>query len=358
MRPGALSGVLAHAAGAAAWAALCRRLYAVDRRADEVHHVETGDGWRLALSRWHAAAGAPRRRLPVLLCPGLSANRHAFDLAPEVSLARHLAERGFDTWCLELRGHGLSEAPGPLGPRRYGWDFDAHVEEDAPAALRGVLDATGAPRVLWVGHSMGGILLYALLARGAREVRAGVTIGSALDYSGTPSDFHAAIRALAVARAVPAVPLGPLALVTAPLAGRRPNRLEEFNLWPANVAPELVRRLNASTFHPVSSPVLVQLATAFEPGGLRARDGRTRYLDGLAAVDTPVLALAGSHDRQCAPAAARRTVEALGGARRLIVHGPDGDRPTAYGHFDLLIGREAPREVWPELVHWLAAHDA
>lgn len=347
--------LLLPAAGAAAWTHLWRRHYRVDPTADEVCFARTRDGWRLALWRWRAR-GHQRRRLPVLLVHGLGASRVGWDLAPGCSLARWLQEQGFEVWALEQRGHGDSDHPRPGSGRDWGWSFDDYLLQDVPAALELIRERSGADRVQWVGHSQGGILLYAHLAGGGDGVRAGVTIGSALDYSATPSDFHGLIKLLELARVLPAIPLGQLATAGAPLMGHVPNRLEEFNVWPANVDPRLSRRLHAACFWPVSSAVLVQLASAFEPGGLKARDGRA-YLDGLRGSQVPVLALSGSRDRQCSSAAAERTVRALAGAHEHRAFGREHGHPEHYGHFDLVVGKRAAEETWPAIAEWLAAHD-
>lgn len=55
---------------------------------------------------------------------------------------------------------------------KYDWDFDTYLEEDVPAAMEYVISRSAPPdgKVLGVGHSMGGILLYAMLAiRGRGE---------------------------------------------------------------------------------------------------------------------------------------------------------------------------------------------
>lgn len=330
-----------------------RWLYPVDTREDEAHLAATPDGCRVALARYRPRGAA--REAPVVLVHGLAACRVSFDLAPEVSLARALADAGWDTWSVELRGHGRAR-----GPRAYG--FDDHLERDLPAALAAVQAATGAPRVHAIGHSMGGILVLAHLARGGDDLASAAVIGSALDYSGSASDFHRWVRASALGRVLPAVPLGALASLAAPLLARAPGPLgnlapiERFMVWPSNVDPRLVRRLHAAAFHSVPTAVLLQLATAFSLGGLRSKDGAVRYLDGLARTSTPVLALIGDRDRQCHEAAVRRTIAVARG--EVVVLGRDAGHGDHYGHFDPIIGRRARDEVWPHLLRWLEARDA
>ena len=348
--------LLLPAAGAAAWTAYWRHHYRVEPSADEVCFARSEDGWRLALWRWRAR-GRVKRRHPVLLVHGLGASRIGWDLDPRCSFARHLQAEGFEVWALEQRGHGHSDHPRPGSGRGWGWTFDDYLLRDVPAALALVRERSGAEQVQWVGHSQGGVLLYAHLGRGQNGVRAGVTIGSALDYTDTPSDFHQLVRLLDLARVLPAIPLGQLSTAGAPLMGRFENRLEEFNVWARNVDPDLSRRLHASCFWPVSSGVLLQLATMFQPGGLRSHDGAVRYLDGLPRARVPVLAITGSRDRQCSPAAAERTLRALGGERAHRTFGKELGQPEHYGHFDLVVGKRAAVETWPAIVEWLIAHD-
>jgi pimeloyl-ACP methyl ester carboxylesterase len=367
--------------------------------ADELRFAWSSDGWRLALHRYLPAARGARRH-PVILCHGLASNRVTFDLDAEVSLARRLASLGYDVFSLELRAHGASAPARLAGPFRWGFSFDDYLTRDVPAAIGAVRSLTGAPRVHWIGHSMGGILLYAHLAcGGAEHLASGVAVGSALDYSWSASAFHSTLRMRRLGALTPFLPIGAAMALMAPWTGlarpiveasgqrrravieatlrralrglrRQASRaaaaeklpgfaLERFNLWPDNVAPRLVRRLHARAFHSVSTPVLLQLASAFEPGGLRSCDLGRCYLDDLraAAIKTPVLAVAGDRDLQCPIEAATEPLLALAGRRKLEAFGLGHGHSSHYGHFDLLIGRRARHEVWPAIESWLHEHD-
>jgi alpha-beta hydrolase superfamily lysophospholipase len=353
-----LMGLVAATAGAAAWGAALRGYYHTTSQADEVHFARGRDGWRVALSRYHPQGAA--RGHPVVLCHGLASNRFSFDLDEEVSLARFLSGEGFDVYILELRGHGLSDRPRP-GTRDWGFSFDDYLERDVPAALEKVREISKREQAHFVGHSMGGILLYAHLGVCGQDagIRSGITLGSSLDYSGTGSDFDTLLRALFVAERLPSVPLGTLGVMGAALSGRLENPMERFNYWLPNTDPSLARRLNSVGFHTVSSPVLRQLATAFEPGGLRPWGRGAPYSTLLHKTRVPVLAVAGDRDRQCSPSAARRTLDALGSeVKELAIFGRTGGQPEHYGHFDLLMGLRAREEVFPALARWLEAHDS
>jgi hypothetical protein len=111
-------------------------------------------------------------------------------------------------------------------------------------------------------------------------------------------------------------------------------------------------------WHTLSAGVLEQLATIFDEGGLRSAESGAPYKEQLAAVRTPLLLVAGDQDRQCPPDAARTTFNALDPARcRLLLLGPEHGVAAHYGHFDLIIGRSAPEDVYPHLLGWLERCD-
>lgn len=291
------------------------------------------------------------------MCHGLASSHRSFDLDPAVSVARHLAARGYDVFALDLRGAGDSR-PASAGVARR-WAFDDYLKSDVPAVLDHVANLTGERQVHWVGHSMGGLLGAAHLAcGGSRDFASAVLVGSSLDYS-SGTGFSRLLPLTLVIDALPFVPVRALARASAPLAGRVSSPFEQFNVWRPNVEPHHWRRVCETVFHDVSPGVMQQLATALEPGGLSSLDGKVRYKAGLKDVTAPVLCIAGDRDPQCPPAAARSTFEALGEAsrRELWVMGSDAVGGTHYGHFDLLIGKRARDEVYPVLERFLGEHD-
>jgi len=78
----------------------------------------------------------------------------------------------------------------------YDWDFDHYLEEDVPAAMD-YIRKQSVPKdgkLLAIGHSMGGILLYAMVSKcgsqGAEpELAAIVTLASSVDYTTSNSSL-------------------------------------------------------------------------------------------------------------------------------------------------------------------------
>ena len=337
--------------GATVWHTASKMYYRIDFGADETHFALAKDGWRIALSRYLPKGEKKRDAPPVVLCHGLAANRYTWDLGPEQSLARWLADRGYDVWSLELRGHGLSDHGGWRTGRSLSWSVDEYLLNDVPAALQLVRAKTGAKEVDWIGHSMGGLLGYSLLQTPAAEsVRTAVILGSSLNYSGTDSDFRYWQKYLSWARKrISGLPLGHLVRLSAPLALRFENPFDQFSVWPANTQGELYRRLLANGFHWLPLQVLEQLESAIEPEGFRSADGKTNYASGVASISKPVLVIGGDRDRQCPEVALRKTAELLPAASTRILVLKD------QGHFDLLIGKRCEAEVFPAIETWLAS---
>jgi len=331
-----------------------RRAYRPELRAEETLFAITDDACRLPLLRY-PARGPTRRRHPVILCPGLGSNRYSFDLGEDApSLALDLTARGFEVFVVELRGPGHGDHDNSL------WDFDDFVERDAPKLIEMVMAETGAPAVHWVGHSMGGMVLLAGLARGLDGVRCGVTLGSTLDFHGTDHGFDSYKKLEPVMRrAHMLLPYGWLARIVTPLSARVHNPIDDLNLNVDNCDPATVRRLDAVGYTPISPPVALQLMTAIEPGGLQSNnEGEPPFLERLTerAQVPPVLLMGGEGDVQCPVEAVRKTVrvQPAFSARSL---GPSAGAEKPYGHFDMLMGERASTEVFVHITAWLEDHD-
>ncbi|MGE0614010.1 MAG: alpha/beta hydrolase [Bacteriovoracia bacterium] len=340
------------------WAQLVKAMYSFEDGSDETHYVRLDPNWRIALSRW--LPQGPKRNHPILLAHGLAANRTTFDLTEEYSLARALAAQGYDVWCLELRGHGKSDRANMFAGRHFGWTVDDYFTGEIPLAIQHILEKTGQPRVHWIGHSLGGLLLYAMMARREdAKLRSGICIAGSIDYSASKSQYHMFAKLKAGARWVPAGPIHWLTNLTAPFTQRFKNSLEAFNYWQSNTPDRPARILQANNFHPVSSGVLIQMASLFEGGGFKSADGKVRYIDGVPQSKLPVFALAGDEDRQCPADAVKLGFEHVASPdKQYKCYGIENGEPDHYGHFDLIIGKRAKDEVYPDILKWLADHDA
>ncbi|PPD87057.1 hypothetical protein GOBAR_DD16001 [Gossypium barbadense] len=168
--------------------------------------------------------------------------------------------QGYDTWILELRGAGLST---------QGMDFGQYIDPLDSISQR--KDFYG-----YEGKDSG--------------LAAVTTFASSLDYMSSRSSLKLLLPLTSVIEAkllkhypaqvlnVPVIPIGTLLAATHPFAANPPSCLET-----------------------VPAKLLLQLATAFEEGGLRDRSGTFFYKNHLSKSNVPVLAIAGDQDLICPP---------------------------------------------------------
>ncbi|KAI3453066.1 hypothetical protein Pfo_009729 [Paulownia fortunei] len=251
---------------------------------------------------------------------------------------------------------------------KYDWDFDHYLEEDVPAVME-YIRAQSKPkdgRLLAIGHSMGGILLYAMLSRYSSEGRdpglaAIVTLASSLDYTSSKSSLKLLLPLADPAQAlnVPVVPLGALLSAAYPLSSRPPYVLSWMNdLISAQdmMHPELLKKLILNNFCTIPAKLLLQLTTAFREGGLRDRSGTFFYKDHLHKSNVPVLALAGDRDLICPPEAVHATVKLI--PEHLVTYKVFGEpNGPHYAHYDLVGGRLAVEQIYPCIIQFLSSHD-
>ena len=86
--------------------------------------------------------------------------------------------------------------------------------------------------------------------------------------------------------------------------------------------------------------------------------GDFNYRKKLAKVRIPVLLIGGEKDYLAPPKALRTTYRALGSKdRTLRIFGSRSKDPIKYGHFDLILGKKARKEVYPVIGKWLKRRD-
>ncbi|EEF36074.1 uncharacterized protein LOC8275086 isoform X1 [Ricinus communis] len=251
---------------------------------------------------------------------------------------------------------------------KYDWDFDNYLEEDVPAAME-YIRAKSKPKdgkLLAIGHSMGGILLYAMLSRCGCEGRdsglaAVVTLASSVDYTSSNSRLKLLLPLADPAQAlnVPVVPLGALLSAAYPLSSRPPYVLSWLNYMISAedmMHPELLEKLVLNNFCTIPAKLILQLTTAFRDGGLCDRSGKYFYKDHLHKSNVPVLALAGDEDLICPPEAVEETVRLI--PEHLVTYKVFGEPGGPhYAHYDLVGGRLAVEQVYPCIIQFLSHHD-
>ncbi|KAL2603141.1 hypothetical protein R1flu_003934 [Riccia fluitans] len=248
---------------------------------------------------------------------------------------------------------------------KYDWDFDDYLNEDVPTALDYVRKITKPVdgKVLSIGHSMGGIVLYAHLStRGSDSgLAAAVSLASALDYGVSDTSLKLLLPLMDPAQVlnVPVVPLGALMTAVHPLVSRPPYALAwlGYNVSAQNMMdPPLFNKLVLNNFGTIPVKLLFHLSTVFQPGGLQNRDGSISYKENICKCDVPVLALAADKDLICPPIAVLDTVEEF--PKDIVTYKVfGGENDVHYGHYDLVCSPAAKKEVFPYIRDFFVKND-
>lgn len=310
------------------------------------------------ISLTHYAPDVLRYAQPVILCHGLGANRFNMDFLDDgesggrLSLSQSLAQLGFDTWVLELRGRGRAAVVAGAD-----WSVDDQVSEDVPTAIETVLDLTGAEDVFWVGHSKGAILQVLFQARAhalASRVRGLVAIAG-------PGHFRSRRLRWLLAAASPlfrrrAVPVTWLARFFLPLAGVASLLGRWLYADLANLDGKTLRRLLASLPSNIAPGVLAQFDHWVKQGHLTATRTETQELD-YQRIQLPALFIGGARDLLAPPSAVAHIADRIASSDvTVLTIGRAFGHSADYGHGDLVLGRRAPTEIFPEIHRWLVAH--
>lgn len=309
--------------------------------------VSTADGATVALHR-HAASGPP-----VLMVHGISSNHRFFDVDAERSMADWLAERGYDVWLLDLRGHGdaLRGADGRL--QQAGWTLDDYGRYDVPAAIDHVRACTGYDTVHYVGHSMGGMVGTIYATTGGADTLASVT------YLGSPGTFtrdapivRLALTSLVVGgTALAAFDTRPFAEIAADL--RLHTAIQERLYNRANYTPDSVDRLLRTVVSPIARGEMRHFARMIRRERFTSWDGRTDYLAALGGVDVPALLVIGEADGIVPPAWSEAYADAFAGPVEVFRAGTTSGLAADYGHLDYVLGERADAEIYPRVAAWL-----
>jgi alpha-beta hydrolase superfamily lysophospholipase len=328
----------------------------------ELVEVSTDDGVRLVALRKRPLDQA-RTRGSVLLVHGLCQNRYTWDMRQR-SLANYLVAHGYDVLLAELRGHGLSRA----SRAPYASSFEAYIRHDLPALVRKAAALGGSERIFLVGHSLGGTMAYCA-GTALQPYLRGIVSFAGPSHLGRGSLFipplAAALHWMGRVSPVPAwrsLPyigldlLGPLLLAARPYLDS-PLSFRPLGLWyPRSIeAPLLEERIRLGfdrTGVPIGELVVRWAAT----GRLLSSCGTVDYQDGLAGLEVPVLFLVGAQDAVVPTRSMQAAFEQIGSRDKTFRVFGRTPLSRGWGHIDIVLGKAAPRVVWPALLDWMAQH--
>ncbi|HNE19295.1 MAG TPA: alpha/beta hydrolase [Turneriella sp.] len=320
------------------------------------HKVMTSDDWALTVEHLPSLNAAAKKKYPVLICHGLGANREYFKAKDEDSLVRNLQRAGYDVWLMDLRGRVEAAETGYwFGKHTYTYDIDAYIKHDLDAAIKFVLQQTGAQKVNYIGHSMGGIVMYARLGtQNEGRVANLVTIASPMSFLPYNDWTFKLYRMRGGMAILPVLPIRPGAFMASffPEMLYAPFANAFYN--PENTDAKVKAQLLRKSINNISKNEIKQFIYMTDNGGLYSADGKTNYRSELKNVIVPAYLVAGRRDELADPAVVRDVYERLGSKDKTmeIFSRADGYADD-YGHTDLIFGKQAHKEVHPKIIEWL-----
>ncbi len=325
-------------------------LYPEQLRTNEVLHLRTHDLWMLRLCRYRKSRASGE---PVLFVHGLGANQHNFTNPENGCLVDYLSSKGYDCWTVDLRGTASSRPP--FERSRNEVLLEDFFTEDLPAVIGHILKTTNYSKLHWVGHSMGGMLLYAYVqTHGSDQIASAVALGAPLDFS----DAGKAVPAWLVKFGIrfPSV-AGQLVRGSIPLLRLLRLSPPAFPLNRRNIP----KRMHAGHFISMIEdplPGLLRQVLRWMHGEKYVLcDGTLDIVKNLPSFPIPLLAFYGYKDPFVGYDRAKKVFDSiLLEDKKAILCAKAQGFAEDYSHCDLAFSREAESEIFEPVARWLAEH--
>ncbi|MBI4970842.1 MAG: alpha/beta hydrolase [Candidatus Omnitrophica bacterium] len=347
------------------------------RTYSEVYSVKTQDDWTLVLQRYYQK-GHVKYKNPVILCHGMGYNAEFWDIGRKRSFAKYLADRGFDVWSVSLRGAGKSSKPGwlafrellsfrpddlsnmSLNANKLNWNIDDYIRYDVPAIVAKVKEVTGQPQVDWVGHSIGGMIVFAHLESAEHPEEIGNVMAiapscvhlkpqnAALDFVNKKKfifDFGLLVNQKTLYK------------ILVPFRGMVRDPLADLFYSKDNMDPGTISKLYNHVVENVSPGVMNQIVLMLKEEYFVSSDGKINYTEEMTKINNPILFVAGRDDNLSDPESVRYGYRKVSSTDKTYLEFSTlNGTKMDYGHDDLIIGKRVQDEVYPKLYNWLVSH--
>lgn len=325
-------------------------MYPEKLRTNEVHTLVTGDLWKLRMCRYRKGRTEGE---PILFVHGFNSNQHNFTSPPGGCSVDYLVAKGYDCWTLDVRGSRSSKSPFEHSWREA--TIDDVVRHDIPAAIQYIRKNTGYGKVHWIGHSMGGMLLYAYtLYAGPDLIASGTTLGAPIGFSDTRNTVPGFVTVFA--RCFPRF-AGNILRGIAPIALklRLGNRLFPINL--RNLAPGMTAGHFFAMLDVPQPRILAELTFWYKHRVWRMMDDTFDVAAALKELRVPLLAFYGPKDPFVNLESGKAFIEQLPYRdKRIVILSKEAGCLQDYNHCDLAFGKEGAKEVFEPIAKWLAEH--
>ncbi len=322
----------------------------------EILEVETSDGMNLIMTRKRPAEGKPVGA--VMLVHGLGQNRFSWTL-PKRSMENFLVANGFETFNVELRGHGLSRANGSDYPS----EIESYIDFDLPALIKEIYRLNGSKKFFYIGHSLGASLIYSIrkehtkylagiisiggpyqLTKGNIVLKAiakmGMSAAKIYPFSSEPKSFH-----------IDAIGL----ILNSGLFILDSNKyFFPLQLWyPGTIERDILVQRITKGFDRTSFNVIKFFFMWGHKKQLFSRNNDTNLEKRITDIETPFLFICGDRDYAVPVDSIIEAFDNAGASDKTMVTFNKKDTGTHWGHIDLICGIHAPNHTWLKIVDWM-----
>lgn len=309
--------------------------------------VQTQDGWKLKAYHHRCINSF---HLPVLIFHAMSLSAYSLNGNGGIpSIASWLSQNGYDTWVCECRGVGKAFHQDKT--KRLEWTFDDQLQYDVSAFINSIGKETGHAKFHWVGHSMGGALLLAYLCSTDNSIiQSGIIAGAGFEVSDRIGCTEMPIRLLNALR-IKSMPLKFYATLSKPFFRFIPDQYGLFSkkLTGHNCCIEIMKDI-----HNIPTSLMMYALKSYRKNGFRDIDDKVIYSENAKNVSTPLLFLSGDKDLAWTPSVIENNLKYFHqGNAHMLPFGRAYGHEDNYGHLDLLMGKNAEKEVFPEIFRYL-----
>jgi len=324
-----------------------------------MHEVTTEDGMNLIMIQKTPIGKKPKAH--VMLVHGLGQNRYTWTLSKR-SFENYLIKEGFETFNIELRGHGLSRANGSDYPE----EFETYLNYDMPAFMDAISELTHGAKLFYMGHSLGGSIGYCIgakfqdqlagmisiggpfiMAKGNRLVQAIAHIGVALGKMNPFPRFQPEVFYIDTIGAVASLGLGIM---------DHPWYHIPLQVWhPQSMERDILNERISKGFDRTSFNVIKFLFKWGAGGKFISSDGKIDFEEEIKNLTIPILFVNGDRDLGASPEAVQEAYDKAGSSDKIFKIFGEEKPGLHFGHIDLICGKEAPEIVWPYILNWMNA---
>ena len=318
---------------------------------------ETKDGRKIHIM-FFKGEEKKKRNFPVILCHGLGAQGKYWYFDDELSWPKKLNDEGFDVFVPDLRGVGKTGGP-------YDFSFEDYIY-DVEAILEKVLKIEGVDKAHWVGHSMGGMVIYLSVSRNPqiqKKLKSFTAISSPYTIWGTWELWkitHKNYENLSqFFKKVDSIPFSTFSysfsifgdIIYPILKITKLIYLENF-VWNLDNVPRDIRK---KAMRYATGPVSTRVLEKFSKVLLGYEDFNFSFEK----FKVPALFIVGTKDYLASPPTVKLAYsKASSENKKFILAGVGEGFQTDYGHVDITASKLATEEIFSQVLNFIKENDS